>query len=170
MKKILILVLILLFLSLLARTTSAAPTPAANAIPMTFRIQGTLQSNETYVINFPLRSVKGSGSGQATQLGAFTLQYDGQVNLLDLSAVSSVHFVAANGERLHAIATGQALESGMLNVYNIFEIYKITGGTGSLTNASGTITVQRVWDNTTGYTSGTFEGTILIPSEQSFQK
>ena len=163
MKKILILALALLFLSVLVHTTSAAPSREAMPIPMTFRIQGTLQSNETYVMNFPLRSVKGSGSGQATQLGVFTLQYDGQVNLLDLSAVSSVHFVAANGERLHATATGQALESGTLNVYNVFEIYKITGGTGSLTNARGTITVQRVWNNTTGYTSGTFEGTILIP-------
>ena len=163
MKKILILAIALLFLSILAHRTSAAPAREAKTIPMTFRIQGTLQSNETYVINFPLRSVKGSGSGQATQLGAFTLQYDGQVNLLDLSTVNSVHFVAANGESLYATATGQALESGILNVYNVFEIYKITGGTGSLTNASGTITVQRVWNNTTGYTSGTFEGTILIP-------
>ena len=163
MKKILVLAIPLLFLSLLAHTTSAAPAREAKTIPMPFRIQGTLQSNETYVINFPLRSVKGSGSGQATQLGVFTLQYDGQVNLLDLSGVSSVHFVAANGESLYATATGQALENGILNVYNVVEIYKITGGTGSLTNASGTITVQRVWNNTTGYTSGTFDGVILIP-------
>ena len=163
MKKILILALALLFLSMLARTTYAAPVQQANTTPMTFRIKGTLQSNETYAINFPLRSVKGSGSGQATQLGAFTLQYDGQINLMDLSGVSSVHFVTANGESLHVIATGQALESGIINVYNVFEIYKITGGTGSLANASGTLTVQRVWNNTNGYTSGTLEGVILIP-------
>jgi hypothetical protein len=158
MKKILILAIALLFLSILAHTASAAPAREAKTIPMTFRIQGTLQSNETYIINFPLRSVKGSGSGQATQLGGFTLRYEGQVNLLDLSGVSSVHFVAANGESLYATATGQALENGILNVYNVFEIYKITGGTGSLTNASGTITVQRVWNNTQAISPARLKG------------
>lgn len=163
MKKVLVLAIGLLFISILARTTSAAPARGARTTQLPFKVQGTLQSTETYIINFPLRSVKGSGSGQATQLGVFTIQYEGQVNLLDLSGVSSVHFVAANGESLYANAAGQALESGTLNVLNVVEIYKITGGTGWLTNAGGTITVHRVSNITTGYTSGTFEGIILIP-------
>ena len=153
----------LLLISLLARTTSAAPARGTQTTQLPFKVQGTLQANESYVINFPLRSVTASGSGQATQLGVFTLQYEGQVNLLDLSGVSSVHFVAANGESLYANAAGQSLESGTPNVYNVVEIYKITGGTGWLENASGTISVHRVLNITSGYTSGTFEGIILIP-------
>ena len=163
MKKILVIVIGLLFLGILARTTSAAPARGTKSTQLPFKLQGTLQSNETYVINFPLMSVGGSGSGQATQLGVFTIQYEGQINLLDRSGVSSVHFVAANGESVYANATGQALESGTPNVYNVVEIFKITGGTGWLTNASGTITMHRVSNTTTGYSSGTFEGIILIP-------
>ena len=81
MKEILILAIALLFLSLLAHTTSAAPVREAKTIPLPFRIQGTLQSNETYVINFPWRAVKGSGSGQATQsskIRKFHVNYDAQ--------------------------------------------------------------------------------------------
>ena len=163
MKKVLVLAVGLLFLSILARTTFAAPVRRAQTTQLPFKIQGTLQANESYVINFPLTSVTASGSGQATQLGVFALQYEGQVNLLDRSTVNSLHFVAANGESLYANAAGQALESGTPNVYNVVEIYKITGGTGWLANASGTITVHRVANITTGYTSGTLEGIILIP-------
>lgn len=163
MRKVFVLAIGLLFLSVLARTTSAASVRVSSSTQLPFKLQGTLQSNETYAINFPLMSVVGSGSGQATQLGVFTIQYKGQINLLDRSEVSSVHFVAANGDSLYANVAGQALESGTPNVYNVVEIYKITGGTGWLTNASGTISVHRVLNSETGYTSGTFEGTILIP-------
>ena len=163
MKNVLILGIAFLFLSVLARTTSAAPVRVSSSTQLPFKVKGTLQSTETYFMDMPLMSVTASGSGQATQLGSFTFQYKGQVNLLDLSGVSSVHFMAANGDSLYANVAGQALESGTPNVYNVVEIYKITGGTGWLTNASGTLTVHRVSNTTTGYTSGTLEGIILIP-------
>ena len=163
MKKVLVLVIGVLFLSVLARTTFAAPVRVSTSTQLPFKIKGTLQANETSVANFPLTSVTASGSGQATQLGLFTFRYEGQVNLRDFSGVSSIHFVAENGESLYANATGLALESGTPNILNVIEIYKITSGTGWLTNASGTISVHRVLNSATGYTSGTFEGTILIP-------
>ena len=163
MKNALILAIALLFLSVVARTTSAAPARQAQSTQLPFQVKGTLQSNETYVIDFPTMSVTASGSGEATQLGRFTVRYDTEVNLLDVSGTSSIHFVAANGESLYADGTGQALESGTPNVYSVVEIYKITGGTGWLANASGTITVHRVLNTTTGYTSGSFDGYILIP-------
>lgn len=163
MKKVFVLAISLLFLSILVRTTSAAPAGPANTTQLPFKVKGTLQSDEKYVINYPLMSVTASGSGEANQLGLFMVQYKGQVNLLDLSRVRSVHFLAANGESLYANATGQAFESGTLNIYNVVEIYKITGGTGWLANASGTITTHLVLNTTTGHTSGSFEGIILIP-------
>jgi hypothetical protein len=160
MKKVFALAIGLIFLSIFARTTFAAPVKTTQ---LPFKVKGTLQSDEKYVINYPLTSVTASGSGEANQLGLFTVQYKGQVNMLDLSRVRSVHFLAANGESLYANAAGQAFESGMLNIYNVIEIYKITGGTGWLTNASGTITAHLVLNTTTGHTSGSFEGIILIP-------
>jgi hypothetical protein len=163
MRKVFVLAIGLLFLSVLARTTSAAPVRVSSSTQLPFKIKGTLQANETSPGNFPLTSVTGSGSGQATQLGLFTFQYEGQVNLRDFSGVSSVHFVAENGESLYANATGLSLESGTPDILNVVEIYKITGGTGWLTNASGTISVHRILNSATGYTSGTFEGIILIP-------
>jgi hypothetical protein len=163
MKKVLVLAIGLLFLSVLARTTSAAPVRVSSSTQLPFKVKGTLQANEMSVVNFPLTSVTASGSGQATQLGLFTFRYEGQVNVLDSSGVSSVHFVAENGESLYANATGLTLDSGTPNIFNVVEIYKITGGTGWLTNASGTISVHRVLNTATGYTSGTFEGIILIP-------
>jgi len=163
MKKLLVFAIALTFLIPLARTAFAAPVRVSSATQLPFKVKGTLQANETSVVNSPLTSVKASGSGQATQLGLFTFRYEGQVNLLDFSGVSSVHFVAENGESLYANATGLALESGTPNILNVVEIYKITGGTGWLTNARGTISVDRVLNTTTGYTSGTFEGIILIP-------
>jgi hypothetical protein len=108
-------------------------------------------------------SVNAIGSGEATQLGKFTFRYEGEVNLLDISRTNSVHFVADNGESLHANGVGQAFESGTSNVFNVVEIYRITGGTGWFTKASGTITIHRVVNTATGYTFGTFEGYILIP-------
>ena len=163
MRKVFVLAVGLLFLSVLARTTFAAPVRVSSSTQLPFKVKGMLQANETSLGNFPFTSVTASGSGQATQLGLFTFQYKGQVNLRDSSGVSSVHFVAENGESLYANATGLALESGTPNILNVVEIYKITGGTGWLANASGTITVHRVLNTTTGHTSGTFDGTILIP-------
>ena len=160
MKKVFALAFGLLFLSIFARTTFAAPVKTTQ---LPFKVKGTLQTDEKYVVNYPLTSVTASGSGEANQLGLFRVEYKGQVNMLDLSRVRSVHFLAANGESLYANAAGQAFESGTLNIYNVVEIYKITGGTGWLTNASGTITAHLVLNTTTGHTSGSFEGIILIP-------
>ena len=48
-------------------------------------------------------------------------------------------------------------------MYNVIEIYTITGGTDRFAGASGTLTLKRLVSLTTGVTAGTFEGTILIP-------
>jgi hypothetical protein len=47
-------------------------------------------------------------------------------------------------------------------MFNVVEIYTITGGTGRFTGASGTFTLKRLVSVTAGVASGTFEGYILI--------
>jgi hypothetical protein len=43
------------------------------------------------------------------------------------------------------------------------ETWTITGGTGRFTGAAGSFTVERSLDQTTGVTTGSFEGTISSP-------
>ena len=171
MKKLFILAPILLFLIPLARTAFAAPAremmpniATKAAVKMTrLSFKGTTQSNETYVTVFPTMSGTASGSGNATQLGQFTITYEVEMNLMDLSTIESVRFVGTNGDTLSAEAIGQATENRTPGMLNLVEIYRITGGTGRLAGASGTITLNRLVSLTTGAAASSFEGYILIP-------
>lgn len=148
----------LLLLSVLASATLAAPTAGKELL-----LKGTIQSLETYEINFPIMSATASGSGNATQLGLFTVSYEVEVNLLTIAGVGSAHFIAANGDSLYAEGVGQATPTDVPGVFNIVEVYTITGGTGRFAGASGSITFNRVVDTTSGVTSGTFDGSIVFP-------
>ena len=141
----------------LAGTTLAAPAKAEK----TFK--GTLQSVETYVVNPPIMSVIANGSGTATQLGQYAISYEVEVNLETLVGEGSAQIVAANGDILYANLLGQATPTGTTDVLNVVEGFTITGGTGRFANASGSFTVSRVVNITTGVTSGTLSGNIVTP-------
>ena len=141
----------------LAGTTLAAIAKAEK----TFK--GTLQSVETYVVNPPIMSVTANGSGNATQLGQYAISYEVEVNLETLAGVGSAQLVAANGDILYANLSGQATPTGTEDVFNVVEEFTITGGTGRFANASGSFTLDRVVNITTGVTSGKMNGTIIIP-------
>jgi hypothetical protein len=148
----------------LARTAFAAP--AAKVIPSNMRrlsLSGIVQSTERYSTDFATMSVTASGWGDVTELGRFTVSYQTEVNLLDLSGTESAQFVAANGDRLQARGAGQATEDQTPGIFHVVEIYTITGGTGRFTNASGTLTLKRVVVFATGSTAATLEGYVLIP-------
>jgi hypothetical protein len=160
MKKVLVsTMLALLVVMALASTTFAAPTAAAKE----WHLKGSLESVETYAVNFPIMSVTASGSGNATHLGRFTVSYEVEVNLLTIAGIGSAQFVAASGDRLLAVGGGQAAETGTPGVFNIVENYTITGGTGRFAGATGSITLDRVVDTNTGITSGTMNGNIVVP-------
>jgi hypothetical protein len=169
MKKLLVLAIALLFLIPLTRTAFAAPTSEREVNPnvttkMTrLHFNGTVQSTETYVTVFPTMSITATGSGNASQLGQFTISYQVEINLLDLSGTESAQLIGTNGDGLRAEAVGQATENRTPGMLNIIDIYKITGGTGRFTGASGTITLNRLVSVTTGAASSTFEGYILMP-------
>lgn len=149
----------LLLVILLASAAFAAPSAGEREL----LLKGSVQSVETYAINFPIMSVTASGSGSATQLGRFTVSYEVEVNLLTIAGIGSAEFVAANGDRLFAEGVGQATETGTPGVFNVVEQFTITGGTGRFAGASGSITLERVVDTTTGATSGTISGNIVVP-------
>ncbi len=112
MKKLLVLAIALLFLIPLTRTAFAAPAPEVKSEVTTkmtrFPFKGTVQSTETSVTVFPTMSVTGSGSGNATQLGPFTINYQVEINLLDLSGVESAEFTGTKGDSIRAEAVGLA--------------------------------------------------------------
>ena len=161
MKKLLVFITISLLLVIgLAGATLAAPALAGEKeLPF----KGTLQSIETYVVTPPIMSVTANGSGNATHLGRYTVSYEVEVNLETIAGAGSAEFVAANGDKIFAEGAGQATETGTPGVFNVVEQYTITGGTGRFAGASGSMTLDRVVDTTTGVTSGTITGEILVP-------
>lgn len=160
MKKILAsIVIALLLIIVLMSTTLAAPATGEREL----LLKGSIEALETYAVNFPIMSVTASGSGNASQLGRFTVSYEVAVDLITVSGPASAEFVAANGDSVYATGTGQATETGTPGVFDIVENYTITGGTGRFAGAGGTITLDRVVDTNTGATSGVISGTIVLP-------
>ena len=127
-------------------------------------INGTLQAVETPdFTNLPIMTSTASGSGIATQLGRYTISWEVEVNLETLTGTGTGQFVAANGDSLYTVGTGQATPTDEPNVFHVVENLIITGGTGRFAGASGNITTDRIVDLTTGVTSGTISGNIVLP-------
>ena len=146
----------LLILSALASFAFAAPAQ----VPF----KGSLHATEGYQVEPPTLYVNGSGVGNATQLGQFTVSYAVVVDLVTTSGPASALFVAANGDSLFAEGHGQATETGTPNVNQIVERYTITGGTGRFANASGSATVTvTLQDN-----GGTARGGVDTSAPQTF--
>ena len=91
------------------------------------------------------------------------INYQVEISLLDLSSIESAEFIGTRGDSIRAEAVGQAVENRTPGMLNVVDIYKITGGTGRFTGASGTITLNRLVSVTTGASFSTFEGYILMP-------
>ena len=169
MKSLLVVALALVLLIPLGQTAFAAPEtdvapPQNPASRLSFK--GTMQSNETYSTAFYTLFVTAKGSGEATVLGPFTASYQMEANLLDMSVIESLSITGTNGDSLQAKAVGQAMEDRTPGMFKVVEIYTVTGGTGRFAGATGTLTLNRLVSFTVGVASNTFEGYILIPSNQ----
>jgi len=141
-----------LFLTAALHGALAAETP----------LKGSIQAVETDTVRFPTLTVAGSGIGNATHLGKFTMTYEAEVNLLTRVGIGSVEFIAANGDRVFADILGQSTPTSTPNLVSIVEILTITGGTGRFAEASGSSISKRLLDQVTGNTSGAFDGTIVM--------
>ena len=101
------------------------------------------------------------GSGHASHLGRFTVVGDLTLNLATASGTGTAVYTAANGDMLTATATGQAVVGG--GFATVTETVTVTGGTGRFEGATGTLTVVRRIEQATGVSTGTIDGTILLP-------
>ena len=100
-------------------------------------------------------------TGTATYLGNFDLVEEDVVDfgIVPPTGVGTCTFVAANGDTLvgEGIGSSSPVEPG---VVLITEHVVITGGTGRFAGATGSFTVERLFDLVTHETLGSFEGTI----------
>lgn len=160
MKKILVSAgLALLLLIVLARTTIAAPAAAERQL----LFKGSLQTVQNQQVVFPIAFVSGTGSGNATQLGLFTISFQAAINLPTLVGSGSATLIAADGSILFTETLGQGTPTSDPNVIALVEVHTITGGTDRFADATGSFTVERLVDRTTGSSSGTLSGTIVLP-------
>lgn len=138
----------------------ASPAVASEQVPF----NGSWVSHETYDVQFPVMFVHGTATGYATRIGRYTATYEEQVDLLTGSSVGAITLVAANGEVIFATQTGQGDPTPDPDIFSIVEVSTITGGTGRFVGATGTFTIARLVDLTTGDSSGSFSGTISHPA------
>jgi len=85
------------------------------------------------------------------------------VNLASDSGIGSAQLIAANGDSIFTTIVGQGEPTDIPGVNRIVEINTITGGTGRFAGAVGGFTVERLITLATGFTSGSFHGTITSP-------
>ena len=104
--------------------------------------------------------MNGTATGTATHLGRFTATFTATVTLATGSATGSIRFIAANGDRLDATFVGQGTPTTEPGVVSIEEVATITGGTGRFAGTTGAFTIQRVLNQATGVSSGSFDGSI----------
>ena len=137
------------------RSATGSSAQLVADVPLKGQFDGTVSVTP---LDFPFAQVNVSATGQATHLGRFTIEIPHVVNFVTSSATGTMTLTAANGDMLTASFLGQAQVAGSL--VTIVETATVTGGTGRFADASGSFTVNRLFDRAAGTTQGTLEGTI----------
>ena len=138
----------------------AGPVSASDHVPF----RGTLAGTATVTpLSPPIVAVRIDASGSATHLGRFTLVAPHTVNQATLVGIGTYLITAANGDTITADLAGTAQMVAPPNVLAITETATVTGGTGRFAGATGSIEVKRMFDRSTGVTTGTLEGWISRP-------
>ena len=146
-------------LAVLAVVGLPGPAPAGEQVPFKGRLEGDVTVTP---LAAPFLQVDVEAAGKATHLGKFTLDIPHVVNAADGTAIGSYEFTAANGDKVYAEFTGLATPTAIPGVLYIEETATITGGTGRFAGATGSFTVERLYDTVAGTTTGSFEGTISV--------
>jgi hypothetical protein len=143
----------------------AGPVTAVEEVPFKGSFEGDVTVTPLVPPMPPFVAVDVEATGEATQLGEFTLEIPHKVNRATRTAIGSYEFTAANGDTLTADFTGTATPTATPGVLYIEETAKITGGTGRFAGATGTFTVERLFDTVAGTTTGSFNGSITLGDE-----
>jgi hypothetical protein len=125
--------------------------------------KGSLEGDVTITGAPPIVSVHVDATGNATNLGEFTLAIPHTVDRTTRTATGTYEFTAANGDTLSADFSGQSTPTTTPGVLSIVETATITAGTGRFAGATGSFTCERLFDTIAGTTTGSFNGTISSP-------
>jgi hypothetical protein len=137
----------------------AALTEAKRGSELPFR--GTLEADEIHTGSPPLLHSVLTGTGQATQFGRFEATFEFDIQLgVPSTTTGSFTLIAANGDSTSGTLTGRGTAAS--GVVTIVETATITEGTGRFANATGSFRIDRVANQTTLTSSGSFDGTINL--------
>ncbi len=149
---------------LLLAVVSGAAFAASTANKKEVSFNGTLQAVENDQRNLPSIYLHGDGTGNATNLGQFTVHFEGIVHQANGvgTAVEAEHLTMSNGDIIFAVGTGLGAPSTTPGVNRLEEKFTITGGTGQFENASGEYSVIRLITLATGVSTGTIDGEVEL--------
>ena len=163
MRRLLCLASLTLAVAALSPVVAQAATTSSALTGHEVAFRGVVAGVETDDGGFPLVTIQGRGIGFATHLGAFTYTNPHVVDLTTRHGCGSFTVTAANGDTVTADGCGDAtIVSGTPPnaILSIAETATITGGTGRFANATGSFTVARIFNGSTGRFVGSFRGTI----------
>jgi hypothetical protein len=144
-------------LAVLALLSLAGPVAAGEQVAFHGRMDGDVTVTP---VAPPVFAVLVEAGGNAAHLGRFTVSVPHLVDRSTRSAAGTYEFTAANGDTLTADFTGVSAPTDVPGVLHIVETATITGGTGRFADATGSFTVERLYDTAGGTTTGSFSGTI----------
>jgi hypothetical protein len=147
-------------LALIAMLGLTRAALAGNEVPL----KGNLQGDVVHTAVSPtVDSVVITATGNLAHLGQATITSTHLVDRTTRTAVGTYEFTAANGDTLRADFVGHAMPTATPGVLAIVENATITGGTGRFEGATGSFTIERLYDQVAGETAGTIEGTVSSP-------
>ena len=148
--------LVLVALALPMQAAAADRVPLKAAETGTFELLGPCEAGGVVV--------DVTGSGHATQLGAFTTHYR-ECFVPATGAVTDGSFTltAANGDTLFGTYGGQVSPTGDPTVFDYDDPGVITGGTGRFAGAEGSVGTSGAVNLATGQYSGTITGSVSSP-------
>ena len=149
--------------ALILTAALAVPVAAQKQVPFKGAMQG--REIDTPQGGPPPTTLLADGRtrGIATLVGQFSFTYQLTVTLANGTATGSAQLTAANGDSIFTTVAGSSEPTATPGVLSITEIDTITGGTGRFAGAQGSFTVERLVNLATGFTSGSFHGTITSP-------
>jgi hypothetical protein len=148
--------------AMLVTAALAVPAAAQQQVPFNGSLQGLEIDTPEGGPPPTTLNADGSTTGIATHVGQFSFSYQLTVILANGTATGSAQLIAANGDSIFTTIAGSSEPTATPGVLSITEIDTITGGTGRFAGAQGSFTVERLV-GATGFTSGSFHGTITSP-------
>ena len=159
-------VLLAVVATMIASAAFAAPvTPAATPF------KGSWDSTETPTFvpapppDATIMFVDGKASGTSTLLGKYTATFKATVeNGCSCSQGDTVEFTAANGDKLYGLGQGVGVPTDKPSLFRVTQAYRILSGTGRFAGATGNFVVIRVITQPSGVSTGSLDGTIVMPA------